>query len=151
MTLIRRPHSLSLRDPFADMDPWFGDFFSPSRLAPQGQSGFITPHIDIEEDDESYSVKADLPGVKKDDIDVSLHDNVLTIEAKTEEKSEEKDKENNKILRQERRVGQYMRQFSLSGNVSADGTTADFTDGVLTLRIPKLSEEQVQPTRVQIN
>jgi len=101
--------------------------------------------VDIKENDESYTVKADFPGVKKDDINVSVDNNLLTISAEHKDEAEEKDK--GKVIRQERRYGKYSRSFNLGKNINESKIKAEFDNGVLTLNIPK---EDVAPASKQI-
>ena len=92
--------------------------------------------VDILEDEDRYVLKADLPGVQKEDIHVTLSEGVLTINA--ESKSEESP-ETGHWLRRERRYGHYVRSLHLSGAIKADSITANLKDGVLELIMPKPS------------
>lgn len=101
--------------------------------------------VDIKENENDYTVKADFPGVGKEDIDISIDNNVLTIAA--EHKDEAEEKEQGRIIRQERRYGKYSRSFNLGKNVDEASIKAEFDNGVLTLVIPK---GDVAPARKQI-
>jgi HSP20 family protein len=135
------------RDTWLDMDKVFDNFFAPTRYLKPDEKAFFTPHVDIVEKDDHFEIKADLPGVKKEDLKVHLENGVMTIEAThKEEKSEQKD---GKVIRKERRTGAFMRSFTLGSNVHESDIKASFADGVLTIAAPKLKPE-VPKTR-QIN
>lgn len=104
--------------------------------------------FDVHENEESYIVNADVPGFTTDDIDIRLHDDVLTI---TAENNVENEKTNDKgnILVQERRYGKFSRSLRFPAHVNADAVEADYNHGVLTLHIPKA--EEVKPRRIAVN
>ena len=85
------------RDSMTDLSRLFDDFFPSSRLLSQSDKAFFAPHVDISEQDDSYVIKADLPGVSKEDIHVTLEDGVLSLEAERNEESSEEDK--GKVIR----------------------------------------------------
>jgi HSP20 family protein len=91
--------------------------------------------IDVSEQDGSYAVKAEIPGVRKEDIDVRIDGNLVTISAET--KSEKQEKDQGRILRQERRHGYASRAFTLACPVDEGKSEAQYKDGVLELRLPK--------------
>ncbi len=101
--------------------------------------------LDVAEDENHYIVRASVPGVAPDEVDVTLTDNVLTIKGET--KSEENIDETNYHLR-ERRYGSFMRSITLPAAVDADQVEATHENGVLTLRLPKT--EAVKPKRIAI-
>jgi HSP20 family protein len=108
--------------------------------------GMWTPAVDIHETNDSYVVKADLPGVNKDDIHVDIRDNTLTIRG--EKKYEEKVSKDN-YVRTERAYGTFLRSLILPQNVDADKIEAKYKDGVLELTIPK--KEEAKPKQIEIN
>ncbi len=126
--------------PFAEMDKYFENFFrNPFSMLAAPMMSFpraadLTPSVDIFEDGNEVVVKADIPGVKKDDIDVTITENSLTIsgERKQEKKVKEKD-----FHRIERSYGSFSRSFRLPENVNAAKAKAEFKDGVLEVRLPK--------------
>ena len=107
------------------------DSAMPGFPAAPSVAGF---RVDIEESDKEYRIHADLPGVKKEDVSVSVEDNVLSIGAKFAREHEE---ETGKRVHTERVAGEYSRGFRLSRDVQADKIDAQIQDGVLTLRLPK--------------
>jgi HSP20 family protein len=102
--------------------------------------------LDVSETEDAFIVKASLPGVNPDDIDISLTENVLTIKA--EIKAEEKI-ENARYHLQERRYGVYSRSITLPTAVNADAVEAVYENGVLTLNIPKA--EEVKPRKIEVH
>jgi HSP20 family protein len=101
--------------------------------------------VDMYETDEEVVVKTAVPGVKSEDIDVSITGDVLTIKGET--KAEEKVEKAN-YIRQERRYGVFSRSLSLPSTVVADKATAEFENGVLILTLPKA--EEVKPKTIQV-
>jgi len=125
------------------MEPGFSDF--ESDLMPSSAANF-TPTCDIEESDQEYLMNFDLPGVKKEDIKVNLHDNVLTVSGERNESHDEKKKKG--AYRSERFFGSFQRSFTLPTSIKADQIEANYADGVLSLRIPKPEESKAQEIRV---
>ena len=124
------------------LDPNFGDsfesamrrFFPPTALeadAPQ-----LKMRIDVTENDKAYTVKADIPGVNKDDINVRVEGNMVSIDAEAKGEKETKGS-GDKVLRTERYYGSISRSFSLAQDVDASKVQARYVDGVLTLELPK--------------
>jgi HSP20 family protein len=147
--------SLIRRDPFETPvvnrlfnhlfnDPFFGDMprFGFSLATPVEEG---TLALDISEDDRNVIVRASLPGFAKEDIDVEIHDGVLVIKA---EHAEEKEEKGETFYRKERRVGSMSRRVALPSTVVEGETKAELKDGVLTLRLPKVSKPT--PKKVKI-
>lgn len=111
-----------------------------------GKSGSFTPACEIREEDKFFSLGMDIPGLKKEEIDIEVKDNQLHISG--ERKYEEKTDKNN-ILRTERRYGKFSRVFTLPQNVNVEGIEARFENGVLEIMIPK--EEKTQVKKVTIS
>lgn len=104
------------------------------------------PSVDIEEAEDKYVIKADLPGVEKEDIEVKLENNVLSIRG--EKKTEKETGKGTKRHRTERFHGTFARSFTLPETVKADEVDASYKDGVLLLTIPK--EEESKPKSIDI-
>ena len=100
------------------------------------------------DDGSEYLLEADLPGVKKEDIQLDLTDNILTIKAERHSEYEEKDKKGN-YVRCERSFGSYQRSFDTTG-IDVDKIDAEFKDGVLKLTMPKLVEQKPEPKKLTI-
>jgi HSP20 family protein len=112
-------------------DSFFSDFFRPMTRS----TGEKVPAIDVHENDGAYMVKVDLPGVKKEDIKISLENGILSIRAQTE--SEENEEKGGKLIRQERHYGEFLRQLSVGSDIDAAAVKAQFDNGVLSLSLPK--------------
>jgi len=137
-----RPGGWTLFDD--DFDNLFGNFLRPSS---ESEGGGLVPAIDVHENDHSYTVRAEMPGVKKDDIDVTVQDGILTINA--ESKYEHEEKEKGRVIRQERRYGKYVRSIRLGRDIDSDKVKANYKDGVLELVLPKV--EEVQPKKISVD
>jgi HSP20 family protein len=105
-----------------------------------------TPAFDIYEDKDSFVVKAELPGMKKEDISVSLHDGSLIVSG--ERKSELKS-DGTEVYRAERFFGKFQRAVSLPAQVAANKVKADYKDGILTITLPK--SEEAKPKQIEVN
>ena len=116
----------SIYDPFNMFNEFFGDSSSP----------VMELRTDITDRGDSFVLEADLPGFKKDDIKIDLENDRLTIKA--ERRSEHEDNKNG-CIRRERRFGSFERSFDVSG-IDTSGIKANYTDGVLTLTLPKRPE-----------
>jgi HSP20 family protein len=105
-----------------------------------------TPALDLHEDKDTLVVKVELPGMKKEDIEISLHDGCLSIsgERKNEQKFEDAE-----VYRAERFVGRFQRTVTLPAPVAADKVKADYKDGVLTVTLPKTEEARPKQISVQ--
>jgi len=132
-----------MRDRFSArhrMNRLMNDFFMPSPYFRRENTDWDwNPSVDIYNEDNSIVVKAELPGVDKDHINIDVKDRVLTL--KGERSSDNEVKEDN-YYRRERSFGKFERRFSLPENVNADDIKADYKDGVLRIEIPKPVEEQ---------
>lgn len=104
-----------------------------------------TPALDVFEDKDSLIVKAELPGMKKDEIEVSLHDGALSISGERKNESKFEDAE---VYRSERFLGRFQRSVSLPTPVAADKVTAQYKDGILTITLPKT--EEAKPKQIDV-
>ncbi len=141
--------SLIPRGSFFDSDRFVDDFWAPLRREGEATSAFFAPRVDIKDKDDHFEITAELPGVAKDDIHLTLADGVLTLEAET--RQEDKEEKDGKIIRQERRYGKLMRSFNLGSEVHEEDISADFKDGVLTLKAPKRAEPALTTRRISVN
>jgi HSP20 family protein len=129
-------------DPFRIMLEMLGE---PAREHLAGPTGGFVPEFEVLERKDAYVFKADLPGVKQEDLDIQLTENRLTVAGKRE--AEER-KEGERWYAYERTYGTFTRSFSLPEGVDAEHVRAELKDGVLTLVVPKRPE--VQPKKIQI-
>lgn len=136
---VRRNHA-AVYDPFRMFDEMEKRFFK--------EGGFGEFKADIRDTGDAYELEADLPGVRKEDIQVELDGNYLTVSAERNTESGEKDNKGN-YVRRERSYGSYSRSFDVSG-VQTDQITASYNDGVLKLRLPKKQEALPTTRRLEI-
>ena len=128
----------------------FGDVFSGffrSPLIHRSVRKARIPAVDVAETDTAYQVKAELPGIRKEDLDVTVDDGVLTIKAEHNDNQEQT--ENGQLIRQERSYGKFVRSLRLGANVDEETITAEYRDGVLHITLPKAKE--VQPRKVEVS
>lgn len=127
------------------MDQFFDEpFFSAPSLWSQRNDSFSLP-LDLIEDEGEYIVKASIPGIDPEDVEITLTDNVLTIKGESKHETESNDK--NYHMR-ERRYGSFMRQIALPMGVDADAVEATNENGVLTLHLPK--SEAAKPKKIAV-
>jgi HSP20 family protein len=131
--------NLMRHDPFSmeSIPDLFQGFFRPMRslATVTGDLPLSDVKIDVTESETAYSVKAELPGVDKKDIDVKIDGNVVSIAAKAEHNKELKEGE--RLIRSERYTGMISRSFSLESDIDENAATAQYQDGVLSLTLPK--------------
>ena len=127
------------------LDGLFNDFFRPA-LVWENNSEPLPIRVDVRETAEAYTVAAEIPGVKKDDIAVEIEGNEVTISAET--KRDER-KEGEKWLRTERFFGKTARRFALPQDLDEAKAVAKFADGVLELTLPK--KAAVSGRKIEIN
>lgn len=137
-----------------EMERAFGDFFGgrlprmwEERFSPWRSLGLREPAVDVFEEKDEFVVKAELPGMTKDDIQVNIAEHLLTIkgEKKKEEKTEEKD-----YYRSERTYGAFARSIPLPTEVNPEKVNATFKNGVLEIRLPKSEEAKKKEIKVKI-
>ncbi|BCB25371.1 heat-shock protein Hsp20 [Sulfurimicrobium lacus] len=139
------PFNLSRVDPFSDIDDLFKGFFvRPMALEGQPQ---MQIKMDVKEADGAYTVHADIPGVKKEDIHVTIEGNQVSISA--EVKKEKEEKQGEKVLRSERYYGKVARSFTLAQDVDEAKAQAKYADGVLELTLPKKAVSSAKKLAIQ--
>lgn len=131
--------AISLRDA---MDRLFED----SVITPAKMTGGL-PKIDIKDKKDSVVVKAELPGIKEEDVTVEILDNIMTISGEKKEAKEEKDEEKGYYYK-ESHTGTFSRSFSLPSEVIAEKASADMSDGILTITVPKIEPKKAQKVTV---
>ncbi len=141
--IITRPHN-----GVGFFPKYMRSFFDEMNRDIQVSPTAYVPRVDISEDTNNIYVHAELPGMTKDDVKVTVSEGVLTLrgEKKHEEKKEEKN-----YFRIERRYGEFARQFTLPDNVSEADVAANFTNGVLEITLPKKEPEKPKERVVPIN
>jgi HSP20 family protein len=121
------------------LDQTFGSFSWPKPAEARGWS----PLVDIEETDDAYVVEAELPGVKREDLNIELVGNELTITGEVKEREHK-----GALRRQTRRTGRFAYRVALPAQVEADNIEASLSDGVLTVRVPKA--ERAQRKKIEV-
>ena len=137
---VRKNHPAQAYNPFRDLDEFERSFF--------GRNDVAEFKTDITENEKEYVLEAELPGFKKEDIHLSLNGDTLSIQA---ERHSDWEKEENKkqYVRCERSYGKYTRSFDVTG-IDTDHIQASYTDGVLTLNLPKKQENIPVSRRLEI-
>ena len=123
-------------DPFMDMNDLFKGFGMRPLMREFEREPFIK--MDVSEAEGAYTVKAEIPGVNKDDIHISVEGNMVSISAEVKKEKEEKKGEN--VIRSERYFGKVSRSFTLGSEVDAEKVQAKYADGVLEVTMPKKSK-----------
>jgi HSP20 family protein len=138
-----------------DMERMMEDFFGrrwrpwwPERWFKGEGAELIAPALDLYEEKDDIVVKAEIPGIDKNNIEVNLADHTLTI--KGEKKKEEETKEEN-YYRSERSYGAFLRTIELPKEVHADKVKATFKNGVLEVRLPKTEEAKAKEVKVKVD
>jgi HSP20 family protein len=130
--------NLARLNPFSELrDPFSDDFFKGFALRPvfRQMEGEPQMRLDLSEDDKNFFVKAEIPGVTKNDIKVSVDGNQVSVSA--EVRKEKEQKEGNKLIRCERYYGSISRTFTLDESVDQEASQAKYENGVLQLTLPK--------------
>ncbi|KVD11376.1 heat-shock protein Hsp20 [Burkholderia ubonensis] len=131
--------NLTRYDPFSiePVSDLFQGLFRPLRglTTTTDEPDLASMKIDVTESDRAYTVKAELPGVAKDDIDVQVTGRTISINAKIERNKEQKEGE--RVIRRERYSGAISRSFSLADEIDEANATAAYYDGILSLTLPK--------------
>ena len=121
-------------------------FFRTPRFDDEGGFSLWNPAVDLYEKDDNFVIKAELPGVDKDDIGIDLKNGVLTLSG---ERSDDSEVTDDNYYRRERTYGKFQRAFTLPADVESDKIKAEFKDGVLVIEIPK--PEKSKPKRITIH
>lgn len=141
---------LRMLTPLSQTDAWsplvnrmFEDFFTPMRTESNGWN----PRMNIAETAKEYQVSVELPGVEEKDIDVSLHEGLLTVKGARQSEKESKDKNFHRI---ESFYGSFERSVQLPEHIETEKVAADFKNGVLQITVPKLAQIKPEPRKIKI-
>jgi HSP20 family protein len=137
ITRYRDRNWLSPWSDFDEMANRLNRVFAGRELG-EGESATWLPAVNVEETPEQLVLTAELPGLRKEDVEIEIENNVLTIRGRKEETREEKTERRYHVW--ERRYGAFQRSFSLPRTISADRIAANFENGVLHVRMPKAPE-----------
>ena len=128
------------------LNRFFDDpFFNINRLADDSEMGMWNPVVDLYEKDDSFMIKAELPGVDKNDINIDLKDRLLTLSGERTYDNEVKEEN---YYRRERTYGKFQRAFTLPADVDSDEIKAEYKDGVLQIEIPKPEEKRAKQVTI---
>ena len=146
----RFPISTSLFEPLMNFDREINTMFDKFVRGGTVDDGSFAishwmPAVDVAEREEEYQVKVELPGVNKDDVKITMQENVLTIRG---EKKQENETKNSEYHRVERSYGSFQRSFTLPTSVKHDKIEASYTDGILTVTLPKA--EEAKPKQIDV-
>jgi len=152
--VVRDPFQLMMRDPFQLMREMMTDPFRAfQQLSPWGESGrerregLWNPGFEVRETDDALIFKGDMPGVRPEDLDISLSGNNLQISGKRER---EEEKDEGTLHTYERSYGQFSRSFVLPETAELEQVRCDLKDGVLTLVVPKKAGSAPQRRKIQV-
>jgi HSP20 family protein len=149
MTLIRWEPFRELDDIFARYSPFFGRLAAArTAAADEGETRAWTPLANISETDTDYLIKAELPEVSKDDVKVTVDENVITISG---ERRKEAEHEDEKVHRVESFYGHFSRSFRLPEDADIGAIQAESRNGVLKVRVPKTPAPKPRTVEVQVN
>ena len=146
MAIVRWEPYRDLMAAQRDFDRLFREAFSPAMGEGEVSTRTWAPPVDIYENGDNLVLKAELPGINPDDVEVRVEDNILYM--KGERKFEKEVKEEN-YHRVERAYGTFARTFSLPNSIDADKVAASYKDGILTLTLPK--KEEAKPKKIKIS
>lgn len=131
-----------------DMNRIFDQFFRGDVLADETMYGRDwTPAVDVVENNDAFILKAELPGMNKEDVKITLENNILTIRG---EKKNEMDKKEGNVHRVERNYGMFERSFTIPGTIKPNDIDAQYKDGILTLTLPKAEEAKPKLIDVKV-
>jgi HSP20 family protein len=148
MTLVKFEPTTELAKFNRRIKKFFEDFDAPMiDWGFKWDSNVFTPRVDVTEDNDNLYVEADLPGISKNDVKVSVTGDVLTISG--ERKTEQRD-ENKNYYRIERSSGSFSRSFTLPAEIDSEKISAEFKDGVLKVTMPKTEEAKVVEKRIEV-
>lgn len=145
MSIIKYDPFRELRNLQDEMNRLFNVNFAGKFNQEDMASSGWTPSVDIYESEGEIVLEAELPGMKRDDFEVSIENNIITLKG---EKNFEKSEESDSYHRVERAYGSFTRSFSLPRSVSAENTKADFSNGILRVSLPKKEEAKARKIKV---
>ncbi len=143
-SLIRFSPGTEMRRLQRELDSVFNEFLTPARNG-DGDAQW-SPRVDVKETENDYTLRLDVPGVRKDDFNIDYHDGTLTVSG---ERHAEDRQEGESMVRVERVHGAFYRSFALPKAVQHDAISAQYEDGVLTIHVPKAEESK--PRRISVN
>ena len=141
--MVEKSHTAS-----GHLGDWWPTIYGPLRNVGQKIADFFAPEADASSTDQYYEINIELPGVAPEDVDVTVHENNLTVRG---EKQTRHDEQGRTYFFSERVSGAFQRSFRLPADTDADKIAADFKDGVLTIKLAKHSETPDKARKIQVN
>lgn len=126
---------------------WRPSLYEPLRGLGQRVADFFAPSAEAAATDDFYEINMELPGVKTEDVDVSVHEGSITVKGEKRSQREEKGRT---YFFTEREYGSFLRSFRLPADVNPEDVTADFNDGVLSIRIPKAGPPPSKAHKIEV-
>ncbi len=126
---------------------WWPNLYEPLRQVGERVADWFAPRSEAKASAGTYEISVELPGVKQDDIEIALHEGVLTVKG---EKRSERKEEGEGYFFSEREYGRFQRSFRLPPDADSDKTSAAFSDGVLTISVPKRGEEKAGAKKIRV-
>jgi len=149
-----RVHSIARWNPFAEMadlqremDKVFGDFYGRTPFRMAATEAMWSPLVDIHETKDNILLQIEVPGVKQEDIHVSIEDGTLTLNGERKRETEVKEDQYHRV---ERSYGHFERRILLPSEVDSDRVKASYRDGVLEIQLPKKEEAKPKQIRVEV-
>jgi HSP20 family protein len=136
----------SAQDEMAQMSPMLAHALGLHTQQANARASAWVPALDISERKDAYLVTVELPGLKPEDLDITMEDGLLTVQGERQFTSESSEQQFHRV---ERRYGAFRRSITLPAHVMAEGIQASFEDGVLQILVPKA--EEAKPKRIQVN
>jgi len=127
---------------------WWPTFYEPFRHIGERIADWFAPRAEAKASDARYEISIELPGVEPKDIDISLHDGVLTVKG---EKHSERKEEGEGYFFSEREYGRFQRTFRLPADAVGENVNADFSNGVLKITVPKRGEVKASAKKIRVN
>lgn len=142
MTMVEKSHTAA-----GEASRWWPTLYEPLRGLGQRVADFFAPSAEAAATEDFYEINLELPGVSSDNIDVSVHDGSITIKG---EKRSQREERGRTYFFSEREYGAFQRSFKLPADVDPQKVTADFNDGVLSIRIPKAGPPPDKTHKIEV-
>ena len=148
---IMKPYVIQPMSSFFDLASWFDSFpgrsLTPSFVSPNLMTDMVIPAVDIYEEGNDYVLKAELPGLKKEDIDITVNGSTITISGEKSQKEEIKRKD---YCLWERSYGSFSRRLAIPGEIQRNKVTSKYVDGILEIRMPKSEEAKKNEVKLKV-
>lgn len=137
-------HIINLKD---EIDRFYDEFFGGRSEENESTRG-ISPRVDIEETEQAFILSAEMPGLDKDDVKITFKEGNISVSGEKKDESNIKERH---FHRQERNYGPFSRSFSIPGQIQAEKIEATFSNGILTVVMPKAEESKAKEIKIKVN